>query len=136
MIAAHAAPQGAGAVASRRIEAELAELDDEDAAAMRAELGMSESGLDRVVHGAFGLLEPDRLLHAGGGQAGAAPASAAGTDGLACGRVDPTGHPEGFVRAEVIGWQALVDAGGYAGARERGDAASGGAGLCDGGMGT
>ena len=40
-IAAHAAAQGAGAVAvSSRIEAELAELDEEDAAAMRAELGV------------------------------------------------------------------------------------------------
>ena len=45
-IAEHAAAQGARAVAvSSRIEAELAELDDEDAAAMRAELGVSESGL-------------------------------------------------------------------------------------------
>ncbi len=56
-IAAHAAAQGAGAVAvSARIESELAELEDEDAVAMRAELGVSESGLQRVVRGAFALL--------------------------------------------------------------------------------
>src|SRR3954462_15210250 len=53
-IAEHAAAQGAGAVAiSSRIEAELAELEPEDAAAMREDLGVSESGLQRVVRGAF-----------------------------------------------------------------------------------
>src|SRR4051794_34994043 len=53
-IAEHAAAQAAGAVAvSSRIEAELSELDDEDAAAMRADLGISESSLQRVVRGAF-----------------------------------------------------------------------------------
>ena len=45
-IAAHAAAQGAGAVAvSARLEAELGELADEEAAAMRAELGIGEAGL-------------------------------------------------------------------------------------------
>ena len=57
-IAEHAAAQGAVAVAvSSRIEAELAELEDEDAAAMRADLGIAESSLQRVVGGAFALLE-------------------------------------------------------------------------------
>ena len=65
-IAAHAAAQGAGAVAvSSRIESELAELDDEDAAAMRAELGVSESGLERVVREAFELLELIAFFTAG-----------------------------------------------------------------------
>ena len=49
---------GRAAVAmSSRIEAELAELDDEDAAAMREEFGVSESGLERVVREAFALLQ-------------------------------------------------------------------------------
>ena len=65
-IAAHAAAQGARVVAvSARIESELAELDDEDAAAMRAELDLSESGLERVVREAFALLRADRVLHRG-----------------------------------------------------------------------
>ncbi len=65
-IAEHAAAQGARAVAvSSRIEAELAELDDEDAAAMRAELGVSESGLQRVVREAFALLELIAFFTAG-----------------------------------------------------------------------
>ncbi len=65
-IAAHAAAQGARAVAvSSRIESELAELDDEDAAAMRAELGVSESGLQRVVREAFALLDLIAFFTAG-----------------------------------------------------------------------
>jgi GTP-binding protein YchF len=53
-VAAHARAAGAGVLAvSARTEAELAELDDEEAAAMRAELGVGgETGLDRLVRAA------------------------------------------------------------------------------------
>jgi GTP-binding protein YchF len=120
-IAAHAAAQGAGAVAvSARIEAELAELDEEDAAAMRADLGLCESGLQRVVRGAFALLRLLAFFTAGE----AKPAQSWHLrEGLtawhAAGQIH-TDIQRGFVRAEVIGWQDLVEAGGYAGARERG----------------
>src|SRR6476659_7487435 len=57
-IAAYAEAQGARAVPiSSRLEAELSELEDEDAASMRSDLGVSESGLRRVVDGAFALLD-------------------------------------------------------------------------------
>jgi ribosome-binding ATPase len=117
----HAAAQGAGAVAvSSRIEAELSELEDEDAAAMRAELGVSESSLQRVVGGAFALLRLIAFFTAGEGK----PAQTWHLrDGLtawhAAGQIH-TDIQKGFVRAEVIGWAELVDAGGYAGGRERG----------------
>jgi len=124
-IAAHAAAQGARAVAvSARIESELAELDDEDAAAMRAELGISGSDshppLERVVREAFALLHLIAFFTAGEGK----PAQSWHLrDGLtawhAAGEIH-TDIQKGFVRAEVIGWRELVDAGGYAGARERG----------------
>ncbi|MGA8363317.1 MAG: redox-regulated ATPase YchF [Solirubrobacteraceae bacterium] len=120
-IAAHAAVQGAGAVAvSARIESELAELDDEDAAAMRAELGVSESGLERVVREAFALLELIAFFTAG--EAKPAQSWHLRRDlsaWHAAGEIH-TDIQRGFVRAEVIGWRELVDAGGYAGARERG----------------
>jgi ribosome-binding ATPase len=121
VIAAHAAAQGAGAVAvSARIESELAELDDEDAAAMRAELGVSESGLSRIVRGAFELLRLIAFFTAGE----AKPAQSWHLrDGLTAWHAGGEIHSDiqkGFVRAEVIGWQELVDAGGYAAARERG----------------
>ena len=62
----------------------------------------------------------DRLLHRRRGQAGAVLAPAPRPHGLARGGQIHTDIQKGFVRAEVIGWQELVDAGGYAGARDRG----------------
>lgn len=120
-IAAHAEAIGAKAVAvSSRLEAELSELDEEEAAAMRADLGLSESGLDRVAHGAFALLDLITFFTAG---EGTIAQSWHLRDGLtawhAAGEIH-TDIQKGFVRAEVIGWEALIEAGGFAGARERG----------------
>jgi GTP-binding protein YchF len=120
-VAEHAAAQGARAVAvSSRIESELAELDDEDAAAMREELGVSESGLQRVVREAFALLELISFFTAGEATIAQSWHLRRGlTAWHAAGEIH-TDIQKGFVRAEVIGWRELVDAGGYAGARERG----------------
>jgi hypothetical protein len=120
-VAEHAAAQGARAVAvSSRIESELAELDDEDAAAMREELGVSESGLQRVVREAFALLELIAFFTAGEATIAQSWHLRRGlTAWHAAGQIH-TDIQKGFVRAEVIGWRELVDAGGYAGARERG----------------
>jgi GTP-binding protein YchF len=120
-IAAYAESQGARAVAvSSRIESELAELEDDDAAAMRTELGVSESGLQLVVREAFALLRLVAFFTAGEGK----PAQSWHLrDGLTAWHAAGEIHSDiqkGFVRAEVIGWRELVDAGGYAGARERG----------------
>jgi GTP-binding protein YchF len=120
-VAEHAAAQGARAVAvSSRIESELAELDDEDAAAMREELGVSESGLQRVVREAFALLDLIAFFTAGEATIAQSWHLRRGlTAWHAAGEIH-TDIQKGFVRAEVIGWKELVDAGGYAGARERG----------------
>jgi ribosome-binding ATPase len=120
-VAEHAAAQGAGAVAvSSRIEAELSELDDAEAAEMRAELGVSESSLQRVVGGAFSLLELIAFFTAGEGKPAQTWHLRKGlTAWHAAGQIH-TDIQKGFVRAEVIGWKELVEAGGYAGARDRG----------------
>jgi ribosome-binding ATPase len=120
-IRAHAEAQGAKVVAvSSRIEAELSELDEEDAAAMRADLGVGESGLQRVVRGAFELLNLIAFFTAGE----AKPAQSWHLrNGLsvwhAAGEIH-TDIQKGFVRAEVVGWKDLVELGGYAGARDKG----------------
>jgi ribosome-binding ATPase len=120
-IAAHAAAQGAKAVAvSARIEAELSELDDEDAAAMRADMGLTESGLDRVVRGAFDLLGLIAFFTAGEAKPAQSWHMPAGLSAWHAAGGIHSDIQKGFVRAEVIGWKELVDAGGYAGARERG----------------
>jgi GTP-binding protein YchF len=117
----HARAGGAVAVAvSSRLEAELSELDDEDAAAMRADLGVAESGLHRVVHGAFVLLDLLAFFTAGEAKPAQSWHLRRGlTAWHAAGEIH-SDIQKGFVRAEVIGWDALVDAGGYAGARDRG----------------
>jgi GTP-binding protein YchF len=120
-IAEHAAAQGAGAVAvSSRIEAELSELEDEDAAAMREDLGLEETGLQRVVGGAFALLDLIAFFTAGEDKPAQSWHLRRGlTAWHAAGQIH-SDIQKGFVRAEVVGWDALVEAGGYAGARERG----------------
>ncbi len=120
-IAEHAARQGARAVAlSARLESELGELEDLDAAAMRADLGLAESSLQTVVRGAFALLELIAFFTAGEDK----PAQSWHLRrGLSVWHAAGQIHSDiqrGFVRAEVIGWAELVDAGGYAGARDRG----------------
>ncbi|HWH43360.1 MAG TPA: redox-regulated ATPase YchF [Thermoleophilaceae bacterium] len=120
-IAAHAQAAGARAVAvSARIEAELSELEDEEATLMREELGTPESGLDRVVRGAFELLDLISFFTAGEGKEARAHAIERGTTAWGAAGKIHTDIQRGFVRAEVVAWDALVDAGGYGGARERG----------------
>jgi ribosome-binding ATPase len=121
VVAEHAAAQGAAAVAvSARLEAELSELDPEDADAMRADLGIGESGLQRVVDGAFGLLQLIAFFTAGEDKPAQSWHLRRGlTAWHAAGEIH-SDIQRGFVRAEVIGWADLVEAGGYAGARDRG----------------
>jgi ribosome-binding ATPase len=113
--------QGAQAIAvSARLEAELAELPPEEAAAMRTELELSESSLDAVIRGAFSLLELIAFFTADTDK----PAQSWHLHrGLSVWHAAGLIHSDiqrGFVRAEVVPWDELIDAGGYAGARERG----------------
>jgi ribosome-binding ATPase YchF (GTP1/OBG family) len=120
-IAEHAESVGAKAVAvSARLESELGELPDEDAAAMREDLGLAESSLQTVVRGAFELLDLVTFFTAGEDK----PAQSWHLrNGLSVWHAAGLIHSDiqrGFVRAEIVGWEALRDAGGYAGARDRG----------------
>ncbi len=117
----HAELGGAGAVAvSARIEAELSELDDEEAVVMREELGAGESGLARVIRAAFELLELISFFTAGEAKEARAHAIERGTTAWGAAGKIHTDIQRGFVRAEMVAWDELVDAGGYAGARDRG----------------
>jgi ribosome-binding ATPase len=120
-LAEYARAQGAAAVAvSARLEAELAELDADEAAAMRAELGLSESGLDAVVRGAFSLLELIAFFTAGEDKPAQSWHLRRGLTAWHAAGLIHSDIQRGFVRAEVVPWSELVEAGGYAGARERG----------------
>jgi ribosome-binding ATPase len=121
-LAEHAAARNAGIVAvSARVEAELADLDDAgEARELRGELGIAEAGLDRVIGAAWKLLDLIAFFTADADKEAMARALGRGGSAWeAAGRVH-TDIQRRFVRAEVIAWDQLVDAGGYNGARDRG----------------
>jgi GTP-binding protein YchF len=117
---AHAEAQGARATAvSARLESELAELEDDDAQAMRADLGLEEPGLARVVREAFALLDLISFFTADRGREARARGIRRGTAARQAAGAVHTDMERGFVAAEVTPWERLVEAGGYATARER-----------------
>jgi len=116
----HARELGARSTAvSARLEAELAELEPDDAAAMREELGVEDSSLERVVGEAFGLLDLVTFFTAHPGTEARARAVPRGTPARRAAGSVHTDMERGFVAAEVVPWEGLVEAGGYAAARER-----------------
>jgi GTP-binding protein YchF len=120
-LAVRATEADAAAIAiSARVESELRELDPGEAEEMRAELGVERAALERLVRAAFELLDLVTFFTADrDAEAMARTLPRGGTAYDAAGQVH-TDIQRGFVRAEVIGWDELVDAGGYAGARDRG----------------
>jgi ribosome-binding ATPase YchF (GTP1/OBG family) len=83
-------------------------------------MGVPEAGLERVIRAAFSLLDLITFFTAGEDkEAMARNVRRGSTAWEAAGKIH-TDIQAGFVRAEVVAWDDLVDSGGYAGARERG----------------
>jgi ribosome-binding ATPase len=119
-LAEHAVARGARAAAvSARLESELAELDEGEAAAMREELGVEESGLATVVREAFALLDLISFFTADRDKEARARAIRRGTRARQAAGAVHTDMERGFVAAEVTFWEDLVRTGGYAAAREQ-----------------
>ena len=120
-VVSHANSVGAGVVAvSARIEGELAELDPAEAEEMRESYGVEGSGLARLVRAAYDLLELLTFFTAGEGKEAVARPLRRGATALEAAGTIHTEIMEAFIKAEVIGWQQLVDCGGYAPARDKG----------------
>lgn len=101
-------------------EAELSELGDEEANALRSELGLEGGALGRVVRAAYDALDLITFFTAFGEAEVRARSLRRGETAFdAAGRVH-TDMAAGFVRAEVIPWDQLVEAGSFARARELG----------------
>ena len=88
---------------------------------MRDELGISESGLGAAGPRRLRAARPDQLLHRRRGRRGAGlePAPRRRPPGTRPAKIH-TDIQHGLRPAEVIGWEELVEAGGYAAARDRG----------------
>ncbi|MDE3090918.1 MAG: redox-regulated ATPase YchF [Chloroflexota bacterium] len=101
-------------------EMDLAEWSGDDAAQYRKELGLAESGLERVIRAAYRLLDLITFFTATGGKEVRAWTLTRGATALdAAGQVH-TDMARGFIRAEVIGCEALLATGSLATAREKG----------------
>jgi len=104
---------------SAKIESELAELADEERAAYLKELGMNESGLDKIIRAAYKTLGLITFITAGPKESKAWTCRA-GTKAPQAAGIIHTDFEHGFIRAEVIQWHKLLEAGGYPQARDRG----------------
>ena len=101
------------------IEAEIAQLADEDRAEFLKDMGISEPGLDRVIRGAYQLLGLQTYFTAGVKEVRAWTVRAGATAPQAAGVIH-TDFERGFIRAEVIGYDDFIKYQGESGAREAG----------------
>lgn len=102
-----------------KIEQELSELRPEEQKEYMKELGITESGLDRLARAAYKLLNLITFFTAGPKET-KAWTIVAGTKAPQAAGVIHTDFERGFIRAEIIGWHKLLEAGGYGPARDKG----------------
>jgi GTP-binding protein YchF len=102
------------------IELEIAELEAADAAAFLADLGLAESGVDRVIRAAYDLLGYISFFTVGEDEC-RAWSIPRGTPALGAAAEIHTDMARGFIRAEVVGYDALVARGSMAACREHGE---------------
>jgi len=101
------------------IEAEIAELPDEDKGAFLADLGLEEPGLNRVIRAGYKLLGLQTYFTAGEKEVRAWTIPAGAKAPQAAGVIH-TDFEKGFIRAEVIGYEDFVANGGEQGAKDAG----------------
>ena len=104
---------------SARIEMELGELEPDEAAAFMEELGIAESGLDRVIKLSYRLLGLISFLTAGPDEVRAWPIRDGSTAVDAAAAIH-TDLAKGFIRAETVAYEDLVALGSLAEARKAG----------------
>ena len=116
----YAAEEGAEVVAvCAAIEAELAELDDDEKAEFLAEMGLDEPGLDRVVRAGYRLLHLQTYFTAGPKEVRAWTVPIGATAPRAAGVIH-TDFERGFIRAEVVAYDDFVACNGEHGAKDAG----------------
>lgn len=101
-----------------RIEAELAELDDAAAAELLSAYGLKSTGLNRVITASYALLGLTSFFTAGEPEVRAWTIRQGMTAQKAAGVIH-SDIERGFIKAEVVRWDQLLEAGSWAGARER-----------------
>ena len=103
-----------------KIEEELAELEDEEKKIFLEEMGISESGLDKLVKASYTLLDLISFLTAGEPEVRAWTIRRGTKAPQAAGKIH-TDFEKGFIRAETIAYEKLIECGGnLAQAKEKG----------------
>jgi len=112
-------PNAAAAAVCGKVEAELAEMSDEDAAEFLSSYGLKESGLVRLIRTSYHLLGLISFFTAGEDECRAwtIPVHTRAVEAAGAIHSDLEKH---FIRAETIRWDQLLDAGSEAEARARG----------------
>ena len=102
-----------------QIEEEISELDEDERKMFLEDLGLTESGLEKLVRASYHLLGLMSFLTAGEDETRAWTIKIGTKAPQAAGKIH-TDFECGFIKAEVVNYQDLLDCGSYAGAREKG----------------
>ena len=102
-----------------QIEQEIAELDDDEKQMFLEDLGLKESGLDKLVTASYSLLGLISYLTAGEDECRAWTIKKGTKAPQAAGKIH-TDFERGFIKAEVVNYQDLLDCGSLSAAKEKG----------------
>ena len=102
-----------------QIEQEIAELDDDEKKEFLEDLGIEKSGLEKLIVASYRLLGLLSFLTSGEDETRAWTIKVGTKAPQAAGKIH-TDFERGFIKAEVVNYQDLLDCGSYAGAREKG----------------
>ncbi len=106
-------------VISAKVEQELTELDDDEKQMFLEDLGLKESGLDRIIQIGYRLLGQISFLTAGEKEVRAWTILKGSKAPQAAGKIH-TDFEKGFIKAEVVPYETLVEYGNYQAAKEAG----------------
>jgi GTP-binding protein YchF len=112
--------QTAAAAVCAKIELEIAQLEPGDAAAFLADLGLRESGLDRIIRSSYELLGYISFFTVGEDECRAWSIPRGTTAQLAAGEIH-SDIARGFIRAEVVAYETLIARGSMAACRDHGE---------------
>jgi len=102
-----------------QIEEEISELDEDERKMFLEDLGLEKSGLDKLISASYSLLGLISYLTSGADETRAWTITKGTKAPQAAGKIH-SDFERGFIRAEVVNYQDLLDCGSYAGAREKG----------------
>ena len=101
------------------IEEEISQLDEDEKKMFLEDLGLNESGLEKLVRASYRLLGLMSFLTSGEDETRAWTIKIGTKAPQAAGKIH-TDFERGFIKAEVVNYKDLLDCGSYAGAREKG----------------